>query len=179
MISSQRKCFFFLIILSLFILRERERERMRMSGGGAERKGERIPSRFRAVSTEPMRGLNSWTLRSWLEKKINSQPLNQLSHPGAPEEAFLHMSSAVSHHEVIQSLVVPGPCQYHFIFSIPQLQSAKIIQQFHVSCGYENAQGSGSQRMESGKSFLSFSFLRMFVFDFLSSWFLIWPESTV
>ena len=33
--------------------RERERERMHTSRGGTEREGERIPSRLRAVSTEP------------------------------------------------------------------------------------------------------------------------------
>ena len=43
----------FLFFLSLFILRERER----VSRGGAEREGERIPGRLRALSAEPDPGL--------------------------------------------------------------------------------------------------------------------------
>ena len=38
--------------------RERERERAHASRGGAEREGERIPSRFHAVSAEPNAGLD-------------------------------------------------------------------------------------------------------------------------
>ena len=37
---------------------ERQRACVHVSWGGAEREGERIPSRFHAVSTEPVVGLD-------------------------------------------------------------------------------------------------------------------------
>ena len=43
------------LIVYVFILRERERART--SKGGAEREGDRIQSRFHAVSSEPDPGL--------------------------------------------------------------------------------------------------------------------------
>ena len=51
---------FFLVCFYLFWERERERERASTSRGGAEREGERIPSRLHS---------NSWTMRAWPELK--------------------------------------------------------------------------------------------------------------
>ena len=42
----------------LFIWRERESVHAQASRGGAEREGERIPSRLRALMAEPHTGLN-------------------------------------------------------------------------------------------------------------------------
>ena len=68
----------------LFIYFDREKSTcMRESWAGAERGRQRIPSRLQAISTEPVRGSNSRTMRSWPELK-SSRKLNQLSHPGAP-----------------------------------------------------------------------------------------------
>ena len=55
-----------------------------MEGNGAEREGERIPSRPRSVSREPNAGLKltNCEIMTWAE--IKSQMLNWLSHPGAP-----------------------------------------------------------------------------------------------
>ena len=73
-----KKTFF----LSLFIYFERDRERA--SGGGAESRRERIPSRLSLVRTKPDAGLKlmNQEIMTWAE--IKSQTLSQLSHPGAP-----------------------------------------------------------------------------------------------
>ena len=76
--------YFFLIFKNLFIYFERDR----VSGGGAERGRERIPGRLHTVSAEPNVGLELRNCKIMTEAKIKSQVLNQLSHPGAPEEAF-------------------------------------------------------------------------------------------
>ena len=77
------------IALSLFILRERERAHM--SRGGAERKRERerAPSKRHAVNAEPDEGLELTNREIMTYNKIESQTLNQLSHPVAPIFAFL------------------------------------------------------------------------------------------
>ena len=82
--------FYFLLNFLNFYLfwgreRDREREGERESGGGAEREGERIPSRLRTVSAEPDDlGLDPMNLELMTWAKIKSQMLNQVSHPGAP-----------------------------------------------------------------------------------------------
>ena len=69
-------------LVYLFILRystnraERERER--------ERETERIPSRLRAISTEPKAELELTNHEIVTSAKIKSWMLNRLSHPGAP-----------------------------------------------------------------------------------------------
>ena len=74
------KFFFF---LSLFILRGKQHEQRR----GRERR-ERISSRLHAVSTEPDVGLDlrNHEIMTWAE--IQSEALNQLSHPGAPRRLY-------------------------------------------------------------------------------------------
>ena len=60
----------------MFIYFEREKESVCPSGGrGRERAGERILSRFRAVSTEPDRGLNLTNCEIITWAKIESWPL--------------------------------------------------------------------------------------------------------
>ena len=49
--------FFFKVYLIILRERERERENIHKSGKGRERGGDRIPSRFHPVSTEPHEGL--------------------------------------------------------------------------------------------------------------------------
>ena len=68
----------------LSFLFERERERgTSASGGGAERGGQRIPSRLCADSSEPDVGLELRNREIVTQAKVR-QTLNQLSHPGAP-----------------------------------------------------------------------------------------------
>ena len=55
-----------------------------MSRGGAERGGDRIPSKLCAASTEPDAGLEFVNHEIMTEAEIKSQMFNQLSHPGAP-----------------------------------------------------------------------------------------------
>ena len=69
------------------------RERQHVGRGGAEREcrgkeRERIPSRLHTASTEPDVGLEFTNREIMTGVKVKSQTLNQLSHPGAPEENF-------------------------------------------------------------------------------------------
>ena len=70
------RIFFFLSFFTLF------------GEGGAERDGERIPSRLHAVSTEPSVRLDPMNheIMTWAE--IKSWTLNWLSHAGTPMIAF-------------------------------------------------------------------------------------------
>ena len=68
----------------LFILREKERERESEEGQG-EKEKDRIPSRLRAVSTEPDMGLHVENCEIMTRAKIKSWTPNRLSHPGAPK----------------------------------------------------------------------------------------------
>ena len=52
-----------------------------MSRGGAERQGERIPSRLRAVSAEPDAGLDLTDHEIMTGAEINSLTLNRLPDP--------------------------------------------------------------------------------------------------
>ena len=76
--------FFFLLYLfiCLFWENEREREHEQM-GRGRERDKERIPNRLQAISTEPDARLDLMKHKIITWAKINSQSLNQLSHPSA------------------------------------------------------------------------------------------------
>ena len=67
----------------MYIYFEREREKYEW-GKGREKGRQRIPSRLRAVSTEPNAGLNLMNreIMTWAE--IKSQMPNWLSHQGAP-----------------------------------------------------------------------------------------------
>ena len=68
----------FIIFLKLFIFE-----------GGAERKGERIPSGLHPVSAEPDVGLDLTNRAIMTRAEIKSRMLNQLSHPGAPSSPSL------------------------------------------------------------------------------------------
>ena len=71
--------FLFNFILYLkFIYFERERERER------HREGERFPSRFHTVGSEPNMGLELMNHEIVTWAKIKSRTLNRLRHPGAP-----------------------------------------------------------------------------------------------
>ena len=52
--------------------------------GGAQGEGQRIPSRLRAVSTEPDAGLKLTNHEIATGAEIKGRTLNQPSHPGAP-----------------------------------------------------------------------------------------------
>ena len=62
--------------------REREREREHEWGKGAERERQRIPSRLRAVSTEPDVGLELTNGEIMTRAETKSQMPYRLSHPG-------------------------------------------------------------------------------------------------
>ena len=72
----------------LCIYFERESVSTREWRKGREREGdrerERIPSRLCSVSTEPDMALDPTNHKIMTRAEIKSQPLNQLSHPGAP-----------------------------------------------------------------------------------------------
>ena len=59
-----------------------------MSREETEREGDRIPSRLRAVSTEPDAGLKPKNCEIMTCVEIKSWTLNRLSHPGAPKSQF-------------------------------------------------------------------------------------------
>ena len=65
-----------------------ERECTCTSGGGAESRRDRIPSRLPAISTEPDKKLElkNCKIGTWAE--IESQMLNRLYHPGVPKLFF-------------------------------------------------------------------------------------------
>ena len=63
-------------------------ERQSVGRGGAEREGERIPSRLRIVSAEPDVGLEPTNCEIMTRAKIKSQMLDRLSHPGVPELGY-------------------------------------------------------------------------------------------
>ena len=65
-----------------------ERERKKANRGGAEREGDRIPSRLHAVSTEPDAGLEFMNHEIMTWAKTKSRALNQLSHPGTSLSSF-------------------------------------------------------------------------------------------
>ena len=54
--------------------------------GEAEKEREKIPSRLFTVSTKPNAGLKPTNHEIMTRDEIKSQKLNQLSHPGAPED---------------------------------------------------------------------------------------------
>ena len=66
----------------------RERVCVQVSRGRGRQRGERIPSRLYAVSTEPDVGLDPTNYEIMIWVKIKSGTLNLLSHPGAPKEYF-------------------------------------------------------------------------------------------
>ena len=77
-------CWLYLLQKRLFFW-ERGREK------GAEREGEKVSQAGSTMSVQSLTlGLISWTLRSWPES-LKSCTLNGLSHPGAPNCAFLKM----------------------------------------------------------------------------------------
>ena len=55
-----------------------------VSGEGAEREGERIPSRLHTVSTEPHVGLELTNHDIMTSAETKSGMLNQVSYPGVP-----------------------------------------------------------------------------------------------
>ena len=59
-------------------------------GGGAEREGDRIPSRLCAVITEPYTGLDPTNSEIMTRARIKSPTLNRLNHPGAPIPLILY-----------------------------------------------------------------------------------------
>ena len=63
--------------------KERERERVSTSRGGAKREGERESQAGSALS-EPDMVPNSGTIEIMTGAEIKNQMLNQLRHPGAP-----------------------------------------------------------------------------------------------
>ena len=69
---------------------------MRKRGRGRERRGERIPSRLRADSTEPHAGLDPMNREIMTLVETRSRMPNQLSHPGAPELQYQHFNSSSS-----------------------------------------------------------------------------------
>ena len=74
----------FICFYLFFRERERERERESMSGGGAGREGDtesEAGSRLWGVSTEPDKGLEPRTMRSWAEPKLAAQPTEPPRHP--------------------------------------------------------------------------------------------------
>ena len=60
-----------------------------MSEGGAEREGERIPSRLHTASTEPDVGLEPINCEMMTSAETNSRTLNRRSHPGAPNHQHI------------------------------------------------------------------------------------------
>ena len=64
----------------MFIYFEKEIKHVQERG---RRRGERIPSRLHAVSTEPQAGLDPTKREIMVRVMIKNQMLNQLSHPGA------------------------------------------------------------------------------------------------
>ena len=70
----------FIIIFKIFILRERERAHVCTNGGGAEREGERTPSRLHAASTELDARLDLTNCEIMTLAKIQSGRLNRLGH---------------------------------------------------------------------------------------------------
>ena len=79
-----------------------------MRRGGAESNGERIPSRLRAVSTEPFVGLNSRTVRSWPELRWRVGCLT-LRSTQAPQK-FMWRSYLGSVLYTSQTLSTPHDC---------------------------------------------------------------------
>ena len=65
-----------------------ERQRAHAQTGGAERRRERIPSKFHTVSTEPDMELNPTNHEIMIWTKIKSWMLNGWSHPGIPIVLF-------------------------------------------------------------------------------------------
>ena len=61
-----------------------ERQRQSMSGGGAEREGDRIWNRLRALSCQHRARHGARTHKLWDHDPSQSQTPNQRSHPGAP-----------------------------------------------------------------------------------------------
>ena len=87
------------IFLSLFILRQRGR--VHKQGRGRERGRKRTPSRLHAVSTEPDMGLKLMdrVIQTWA--KIQSWMLNWLSHPGTPRWAMAINEGTYDDHWVL------------------------------------------------------------------------------
>ena len=82
-----------------------------MNGGGSEREGDtesETGSRLWAVSTEPDAGLKltDREIMTWAEVG----PLNQLSHPGAPEELILNMVAWEDLSEEVTFKFIPEGC---------------------------------------------------------------------
>ena len=61
--------------------------------GEGKRGGERMPSRLRAVSTEPDVRLELMNREMMTRAKIESQMFNRLHHPGAPLIGFFNTLS--------------------------------------------------------------------------------------
>ena len=81
-------------------MRAREGE----SKGGAEREGERIPSRLRIASAEPNVGLKLMNHEIMTQTEIKSQTLNLLSHPGTPCLKILTYTFSLADHDTTRTL---------------------------------------------------------------------------
>ena len=89
-VPARLSSFFFLLFFMFihFWERERERERAQAGEGGTEREEDtesEAGSRFRAVSTEPDRGLKPMNCEIMMSR---SRMLHRLSHPGTPSPTF-------------------------------------------------------------------------------------------
>ena len=67
-------------------MRERDRQRQSVSGGGSEREGDRIWSRFQALRCLHRAQHGAWTHKPWDHDLSQSRMLHWLSHPGAPRK---------------------------------------------------------------------------------------------
>ena len=86
-----------------------DRERKSMRGGGAEREGDRIPSRFQALSCQHTAQRGARTHELWDHDLSQSRTLNRLSHPGAPGYYYsycYHPAPLVLPTKVLQKLMI-------------------------------------------------------------------------
>ena len=87
--TDSQSCFLFISYFFLFSFKKMfiyfwERQKESKWGRGRERGRQRIPSRLRAVCTEPIVGLKHTGCKIMIWAKTKSQMLNWLKHPGAP-----------------------------------------------------------------------------------------------
>ena len=80
-----------------------------MNGGGSERGRHRIRNRLQAPSCQHRARHAAWTHGPWDHDLSRSQPLNRLSHPGAPTLTF-NVSS-----ELAKTILLLGSLRWLFL----------------------------------------------------------------
>ena len=150
--------FFFYFFLTFIYFWDRERQSM--NGGGSERGKHRIWNRLQALSCQHRARRRAQTHELRDHDLSRSQPLNRLSHPGAPALCFLCQP---------RSFLINLPFPQQFFFCLPHhshvsafpFSSLPSKWQSFSSCAHRSEGGTPFLYRLTDKSWLPFTWLAL------------------